>query len=66
MESVSASAVFPYLRSCKKECDQAIDGELKGEIPRWLKGCLIRIGSGLLEVGEDRFNHVFDGLALMH
>ncbi|XP_035204373.1 retinal Mueller cells isomerohydrolase-like [Stegodyphus dumicola] len=66
METVSASAALPYLRSCKKECDKPIEGELKGEIPKWLRGCLIRVGSGLLEVGEDKFNHIFDGLALMH
>ncbi|GIY52954.1 beta,beta-carotene 9',10'-oxygenase [Caerostris extrusa] len=39
---------------------------INGEIPKWLKGSLIRVGSGLLEVGPDRYNHVFDGLALMH
>ncbi|GFY54121.1 beta,beta-carotene 9',10'-oxygenase [Trichonephila inaurata madagascariensis] len=66
MDVKTASAVFPYLRSCKKESEKAIDGQVQGEIPRWLKGCLIRIGSGLLDVGPDRFNHVFDGLALMH
>ncbi|GIY10126.1 beta,beta-carotene 15,15'-dioxygenase [Caerostris extrusa] len=66
MEALKASAVLPYLRSCKKESEKAIDGELQGEIPKWLKGSLIRIGSGLLEVGPDRYNHVFDGLALMH
>ncbi|KAF8770471.1 Carotenoid isomerooxygenase like protein [Argiope bruennichi] len=67
MESaVQASNVFPYLRSCKKESEKAIDGQVQGEIPNWLKGSLIRVGSGLLEVGPDRYNHVFDGLALMH
>ncbi|XP_055953298.1 beta,beta-carotene 15,15'-dioxygenase-like [Argiope bruennichi] len=67
MESaVQASNVFPYLRSCKKESEKAIDGQVQGEIPKWLKGSLIRVGSGLLEVGPDRYNHVFDGLALMH
>ncbi|GIY05819.1 retinal Mueller cells isomerohydrolase [Caerostris darwini] len=66
MEALKASSVLPYLRSCKKESEKAIDGELQGEIPKWLKGSLIRVGSGLLEVGPDRYNHVFDGLALMH
>lgn len=54
------------MRSCKKESDKALDGDVQGEIPKWLKGCLIRIGSGLLQIGPDRFNHLFDGMALMH
>ncbi|GFT71054.1 beta,beta-carotene 9',10'-oxygenase [Nephila pilipes] len=66
MDAISASAIFPYLRSCKIETEKAVDGQVQGEIPKWLKGSLIRIGSGLLEVGPDRYNHVFDGLAMMH
>ncbi|KAG8184808.1 hypothetical protein JTE90_001505 [Oedothorax gibbosus] len=66
MEAVKASSVFPYLRSCKEESDKAIGGQSTGTVPSWLKGNLVRIGSGLLEVGPDRYNHVFDGLALMH
>ncbi|XP_054716460.1 carotenoid-cleaving dioxygenase, mitochondrial-like [Uloborus diversus] len=66
MDQTSASAIFPYLRSCKEECSTPISGESTGEIPGWLKGNLVRIGSGLLEVGPDKYNHVFDGLALMH
>lgn len=66
MAAPKASAVFPFLRSCKQECETPIQGEVKGEIPKWLKGSLIRIGSGLLEIGPDKYNHIFDGMALMH
>ena len=37
-----------------------------GTIPPWLSGRLIRNGPGLLEVGDTKYNHLFDGLALIH
>ncbi|XP_067124559.1 carotenoid-cleaving dioxygenase, mitochondrial-like [Centruroides vittatus] len=53
-------------RSCKKDVVEPIEGTVTGEIPTWLKGCLIRNGGGAYEVGQDKYKHVFDGLALMH
>ncbi|CAG2179255.1 unnamed protein product, partial [Oppiella nova] len=56
---------LPFLRSCLEECDPPIKTEVKGVIPVWLKGTLLRNGPGLQEVGTDKYNHMFDGLALM-
>ncbi|XP_067132108.1 carotenoid-cleaving dioxygenase, mitochondrial-like [Centruroides vittatus] len=53
-------------RSCKKDVVEPIEGTVTGKIPTWLKGCLIRNGGGAYEVGQDKYKHVFDGLALMH
>ena len=35
-------------------------------MPRWLSGRLIRNGPGLFEVGDTKYDHIFDGLALLH
>lgn len=61
-----STKVLPYLRSCKKETAEPIKGEIKGEIPSWLHGSLLRNGSGLLQVGPDQYKHIFDGLSLIH
>ena len=39
---------------------------LRGELPRWLCGSLLRTGPAKFEVGEERMNHWFDGLAMLH
>lgn len=39
---------------------------LTGRIPAWLQGTLLRNGPGMHTVGETRYNHWFDGLALLH
>lgn len=36
-----------------------------GKIPTWVKGNLLRNGPGIFEVGCDKYNHWFDGLAIM-
>ena len=35
-------------------------------MPPWLSGVLLRNGPALFEVGSERFNHWFDGLAMLH
>lgn len=37
-----------------------------GGVPRWLDGHLIRTGPAKFEVGRQRYNHWFDGLAMLH
>jgi len=37
-----------------------------GEIPGWLEGSLLRNGPGSFQVGERRYRHWFDGLAMLH
>jgi carotenoid cleavage dioxygenase-like enzyme len=39
---------------------------VEGAIPDWLCGALLRNGAALFEVGPDRYNHWFDGLAMLH
>jgi beta,beta-carotene 9',10'-dioxygenase len=39
---------------------------LRGTLPDWLQGSLIRTGPARWEVGERTMNHWFDGLAMLH
>jgi beta,beta-carotene 9',10'-dioxygenase len=39
---------------------------LKGKLPDWLHGTLIRNGPGTLQMGGESFRHWFDGLAMLH
>lgn len=55
-----------WLRSCKKEIVEPIDGIQSGCIPAWINGSLLRNGPGSLIVGNTEFNHLFDSSALLH
>ncbi|XP_055612712.1 carotenoid isomerooxygenase isoform X2 [Uranotaenia lowii] len=55
-----------WLRSCEQEIVNPIEGIVKGNIPEWLNGSLLRNGPGSLKVGEMTFNHLFDSSALLH
>uniref|UniRef100_A0A8C0JPF9 Beta-carotene oxygenase 1 n=1 Tax=Canis lupus dingo TaxID=286419 RepID=A0A8C0JPF9_CANLU len=50
----------------KKEQLEPVWAKVTGEIPTWLQGTLLRNGPGMHTVGETRYNHWFDGLALLH
>jgi carotenoid cleavage dioxygenase-like enzyme len=39
---------------------------VKGNLPEWLRGTLIRNGPGAFQVGQERYRHWFDGLAMLH
>ncbi len=39
---------------------------LRGELPSWLGGSLLRTGPAKFEVGEQQLRHWFDGLAMLH
>jgi beta,beta-carotene 9',10'-dioxygenase len=39
---------------------------VRGQFPAWLTGTLIRNGPGTFEVGQQRYRHWFDGLAMLH
>jgi beta,beta-carotene 9',10'-dioxygenase len=39
---------------------------VKGELPAWLQGTLLRTGPSKFEVGNRTYNHWFDGLAMLH
>jgi len=42
------------------------DLPVDGEIPEWLEGRLLRNGPAQFEVGDQAYNHWFDGLAMLH
>jgi beta,beta-carotene 9',10'-dioxygenase len=42
------------------------DVPVHGELPDWLAGSLIRNGPGTFQVGQRRYRHWFDGLAMLH
>lgn len=39
---------------------------VRGKLPAWLWGTLLRNGPGTFEVGEQSYRHWFDGLAMLH
>ncbi|CAA9892841.1 Dioxygenase [Candidatus Methylobacter favarea] len=39
---------------------------VRGTVPKWLNGSLVRTAPAMFEVGEQRFNHWFDGLAMLY
>jgi beta,beta-carotene 9',10'-dioxygenase len=39
---------------------------VRGMVPSWLAGTLIRTGPARFEVGRNSYNHWFDGLAMLH
>lgn len=39
---------------------------VRGQIPSWLTGTLIRNGPGTFQVGQQHYRHWFDGLAMLH
>ncbi len=58
-------AYSPGFRSLDAEHDDlALD--VDGEVPGWLSGSLVRNGPGKFEVGGERVEHWFDGLAMLH
>ncbi|KAK7086278.1 Beta,beta-carotene 15,15'-monooxygenase [Halocaridina rubra] len=55
-----------WLRDCKQETIEEIQGQVKGTIPEWLEGRVTRNGPGKLQVGDTQYNHLFDALAMLH
>lgn len=39
---------------------------VKGVLPAWLEGTLIRNGPGTFKAGDQQYRHWFDGLAMLH
>uniref|UniRef100_M3ZFJ3 Beta-carotene oxygenase 1, like n=1 Tax=Xiphophorus maculatus TaxID=8083 RepID=M3ZFJ3_XIPMA len=48
------------------ETPEPLKAEVKGSVPPWLQGTLVRNGPGLFSVGKSEYNHWFDGLSLIH
>jgi carotenoid cleavage dioxygenase-like enzyme len=39
---------------------------IKGAVPAWMTGSLLRNGPAQFEVGKHKYRHWFDGLAMLH
>ncbi|XP_027021164.2 carotenoid-cleaving dioxygenase, mitochondrial isoform X2 [Tachysurus fulvidraco] len=57
--------ISPLVQSVE-ETPEPIPTTVKGIIPTWIRGNLLRNGPGKFEFGNQHFNHWFDGMALMH
>jgi len=60
---------FPYgagFRSLTREIVEPVTLPVRGELPAWLEGTLLRTGPSKFEVGARSYNHWFDGLAMLH
>ncbi|XP_061449840.1 beta,beta-carotene 15,15'-dioxygenase [Rhineura floridana] len=49
-----------------EEHPEPLKAEVRGEIPSWMEGILLRNGPGMHTIGESKYNHWFDGMALLH
>ncbi|KAI4875518.1 hypothetical protein NFI96_009699 [Prochilodus magdalenae] len=57
--------IAPLVRTVE-ETPEPIPATVKGTIPTWIQGSLLRNGPGKFEFGNQHYNHWFDGMALMH
>lgn len=63
--SVPATGFAAGLRSLDSEV--SVDAlPLRGELPVWLRGSLLRTGPAKWEVGRTTLRHWFDGMAMLH
>jgi beta,beta-carotene 9',10'-dioxygenase len=53
-------------RSLTREIVDTVPLTVRGELPAWLEGALLRTGPSKFEVGTRTYNHWFDGLAMLH
>lgn len=61
----SLPCIAPLLTTVE-ETLSTVSARVRGHIPEWLNGYLLRVGPGKFEFGKDRYNHWFDGMALLH
>lgn len=57
--------IAPLLTTVE-ETLQVVSARVQGHFPEWLNGYLLRVGPGKFEFGKDKYNHWFDGMALLH
>ncbi|XP_008688286.1 succinate dehydrogenase [ubiquinone] cytochrome b small subunit, mitochondrial isoform X1 [Ursus maritimus] len=57
--------IAPLLTTVE-EMPQMVSARVRGHFPKWLSGYLLRTGPGKFEFGKDKYNHWFDGMALLH
>lgn len=54
------------LVSSVEDTPEPISTDIFGKIPDWINGSFLRNGPGKFEIGNQKFNHWFDGMALLH
>ncbi|WP_043538714.1 carotenoid oxygenase family protein [Salinarimonas rosea] len=66
--SESPEDAAPYAAGFRSTTREVADVALavRGTLPGWLCGALLRVAPALFEVGEQRYAHWFDGLARLH
>ncbi|KAM6932109.1 beta-carotene oxygenase 2b [Lycodopsis pacificus] len=52
--------------SSVEDTPEPISTNITGRIPTWIEGSFLRNGPGKFEIGNHKFNHWFDGMALLH
>ncbi len=62
----SSSSIFELGFDRNQTVCEPIELKPDKPIPEWLSGQFIRNGPGLFYIGNNRFNHWFDGLAMLH
>ena len=62
MPSKSSFAYGAGFRSLTREIANPVALPVKGKLPSWLEGTLLRTGPSKFEVGTRTYNHWFDGL----
>ncbi|HAA16623.1 MAG TPA: beta-carotene 15,15'-monooxygenase [Cytophagales bacterium] len=58
----------PYSIGFSSQLNEYIipETEIEGTLPSWLSGTLIRTAPARFEVGDNSYNHWFDGLCMLH
>ena len=66
MPNTSSFSYGAGFRSLTRETPVPVALPIKGKLPSWLEGTLLRTGPSKFEVGTRTYNHWFDGLAMLH
>ena len=66
MPNKSSFSYGAGFRSLTRETSVPVALPVRGKLPSWLEGTLLRTGPSKFEVGTRTYNHRFDGLAMLH
>ncbi|XP_062997017.1 beta,beta-carotene 15,15'-dioxygenase [Elgaria multicarinata webbii] len=66
MAAAATAKMEAIFATNKGEHPEPLKAEVQGDIPSWMEGILLRNGPGMHTIGETKFNHWFDGMALLH
>lgn len=66
LDNIKVLPIEKIVRSSPKESTLPRETKNTGDIPKWIKGSMLRNGSGDWDMGGETVNHWFDGHALLH